>query len=145
MYWGISPSRISRAAVYAAFPPVGVGLVPVAGLGDAKPLLTPVAELSSQYCSQRSLSRISAAARKLRIAASPSLNLPFSRSSPKAETPLIRNPLLRVAAPAATTPRFKNERRPTSFCVLTFIAPPFAASFAFGAVWTRDIGRPVPR
>src|SRR5215469_3421388 len=105
MYWGISPSRIWRAAVYAAFPPVGVGLVPVAGLGDAKSLLTPVAEPSSQYCSQRSLSRISAAATKLRIAASPLLKPPFSRSSPRAETPFRSNPLLRVPAPTAA-PRF---------------------------------------
>src|SRR5580692_1787153 len=75
----------SSAVVYAAFPPVGVGLVPVAGLGASKLLLTPVAELSSQYCSQRSLSRISAAARKLRIAASPFVSLPpLSASAPKA-------------------------------------------------------------
>src|SRR5258708_23561414 len=46
--------------------------MPVAGLVDAKPLLiVPVNELSSQYCSQRSLSRISAAARNRRIDASP--------------------------------------------------------------------------
>src|SRR5215469_5493992 len=111
MYWGMSPSRISRAAVYGAFPPVGVGLVPVAGFGEAKPLVTAAAvEMSSQYCSQRSLSRISAAATNLRIAASPSLKLPFWRSFPRAEIPLTRKPLPRVAAPD-TTPRFKNERR----------------------------------
>src|SRR5260221_11896407 len=61
------------------FPPVGVGAVPVAGLVDAKSLFW--VPPSSQYCSQRSLSRISAAARNRRMDASPFDSFPPPSSS----------------------------------------------------------------
>src|ERR1700760_1275493 len=111
MYWGMSPSRIWRAAVYFAFPPVGVGAVPVAGLVDAKSLswVPP----SSQYCSQRSLSRISAAARNRRIEASP-----FPIFPPKPSflaSALVANKALAGSNTAPVAPRpLRNERLPTT-------------------------------
>src|ERR1700730_10633635 len=112
MYWGMSPSRIRRAVVYAALPPVGVGFLPVAGLAASKPL-SPVTELSSQYCSQRSLSRISAAARNVRIAASPLVSLPDS--SPKAGLELDRSPAPTLAVPTGGSPFWMKERRSVAF------------------------------
>src|SRR5712671_6984858 len=87
--------------------------MPVAGLVDAKPLLiVPVAELSSQYCSHRSLSRISAAARNRRIDASPFDNFPPPSSSAFA---LVANSAVAGTNNAPVAPRpLRKERLPTT-------------------------------
>src|ERR1700680_3188194 len=64
---------------------------------------------SSVYCCHRSVSRISAAARNRRMAASPSV-MPPPGTAPKAERPLDNNPTPTVAALAAKL-FFRKERR----------------------------------
>src|SRR5262245_24528362 len=62
---------------------------------------------SSLYCCQKSVSRISSAARNRRMAASPGV------SPPLASALLANNPNATVPAPAAS-PLRKKERRPTT-------------------------------
>src|ERR1700676_107287 len=70
---------------------------------------------SSLYCTQKSVSRISAAAANRSSAASPRLSLPplssGGRSFPRAGELDASRPALMVAAPAAASPPFMNERR----------------------------------
>src|SRR5258706_13498469 len=68
---------------------------------------------SSAYCRQRSASIVSNACRKRRIAASPLLSLPLSPSLSRANARDgdFSRPMPTVAAPAAATPFFKNDRR----------------------------------
>src|SRR5260221_11327575 len=92
------------------FPPVGVGAVPVAGLVDAKSLFW--VPPSSQYCSHRSLSRISAAARNRRMEASPFDNFPPPSSSAFA---LAANIAVAGTNNAPVAPRpLRRERLPTT-------------------------------
>src|SRR5262245_4365986 len=66
---------------------------------------------SSLYCTQKSVSMISAAAANLSMAASPLSRLPLASSWAKT-VELSRNRLEAiVAAPAAANPFFRNERR----------------------------------
>src|SRR5215469_4693097 len=119
MYWGMSLSSRSRAVVYATFPPVPTGALPVDGLIlDAKsPLCLTAPEVSSQYCSHRSASRISAAARNRRMDASPRDSFPPESSPPcaNADKLLGKSPVPIVAAPAAIIPFCKNLRRHAEF------------------------------
>src|SRR5690242_19401354 len=67
---------------------------------------------SSLYCTQKSVSRISAAAANLIRAASPFVSLPLFSSGPCfAQIGVSLNPTPRAAVPAANAPFFKNERR----------------------------------
>src|SRR5258708_902886 len=111
MYWGMSPSRSWRAAVYFAFPPVGVGALPVAGLVDAKSFVW--VPPSSQYCSQKSLSMISAAAKNLKIDASPFDNFP-PESSLIAFAWLTNNAVAGTNDAPAKPIFLRKERRPTT-------------------------------
>src|SRR5215469_3598459 len=116
----MSPSRSLRAVVYGRFPPVPTGALPVDGLIlDAKsPLCAiPAAELSSQYCSHRSASRISAAVRNRRMDASPRDSSPPESSAPCANADKLpdKSPVPIVAAPAATIPFCRNLRRLDEF------------------------------
>src|SRR5215472_986141 len=83
---------------------------------------------SSLYWTHRSLSRISAAARNLRIAASPAVSLLSSACFlAKRDEPVPNRPPLTVAAPAAK-PLLIKERRFASFsklCSMFFILPLF--------------------
>src|SRR5260370_38019906 len=65
---------------------------------------------SSLYCCHRSVSMISAAARNLRMEASPGVRRPDFSSGPwvTAESRVARSPAPAVAAPAARTPFFKT-------------------------------------
>src|SRR5215469_10511095 len=114
MYWGMAGSRVSRAVVYALFPPVPTGGAPVFGLIlDAKsPLCLTAPEVSSQYCSHRSASRISAVARNLRMDASPCDNVPPCANADKLPG---KSPVPIVAAPAASIPFCRNRRRVAEF------------------------------
>src|SRR5262249_13417267 len=86
---------------------------------DAKPPLraTPAAELSSQYCSHRSLSRISAARRNRRMDGSPRDSFPPESSSPCANADKLpgKSPVPIVTAPATTIPFCRNRRRLAEF------------------------------
>src|SRR5437763_7348125 len=64
---------------------------------------------SSWYCNHRSVSMISAAARKRRMAASPRVRLPLRSSSPASARVASSVPALK-AAPAIPIP-LRNERR----------------------------------
>src|SRR6266702_6868414 len=97
----MSSSSTSSALVY-----VGLPLPPGTSLSWIPP--------SSLYCCQRSVSRISAAARNRRIAASPLVRLPLCSSGPffaKADELLANSPTPTVAALAAVNPFFTNLRR----------------------------------
>src|SRR6516225_9046558 len=111
----MSLSRSCRAVVYGRLPPVPTGGLPVFGLiADAKsPLCTiPAAELSSQYCSHRSASRISAAARNRRMDASPRDSFPPESSS--AALGLLANKALAGSNIALVAPRpLRKDRLPT--------------------------------
>src|SRR4051812_35441029 len=94
MYWSMSLSITASARVYARFP-----LPPATSASWTPP--------SSLYCFQRSASSSSAAARNLRIAASPA----GSPSPASAAGVSIRNlPAPRVRAPAAA-PLTRKDRR----------------------------------
>src|SRR6185437_14685148 len=95
MYWSMSSSRTATASVYAEFPlPPGTS-----------PSWMPA---SSLYCCQRSVSMISAAARKRRIAASPRVRPPAcAKAGASSRT---SRPTPKVAAPA-TAPLARKERR----------------------------------
>src|SRR2546427_2121629 len=95
MYCGMSSSSASSAPVYFAFP-----LPPGTSLSWIPP--------SSLYCCHRSVSRISAAARNLRIAASPCVR-PALPASARAGAPL-KSPETVAPAPTAS-PVPKKERR----------------------------------
>src|SRR6266567_1004068 len=90
MYWGMSESSTCSAAVYAALP-----LPPGTSLSWIPP--------SSLYCCQKSVSRISAAAKKRRIAASPGVRPPLASASDASPS----NSAPSAAAPAPS----RNERR----------------------------------
>src|SRR6516162_10405307 len=96
MYWGKSESRFFSLAVKNLFP-----VPPGTSLSGIPP--------SSLYCTQKSLSRISAAAANLRRAASPGVRPPLSasRSSPRR----VSSPVPTAAVPAAVSPLLMNERR----------------------------------
>src|SRR2546427_1417729 len=75
---------------------------------------------SSLYCTQKSVSRISAAAANLSNAASPGVSRPLFSSGPSLALPgssLASKPTPTVAAPAAIALLFKNERRLVCFCM----------------------------
>src|SRR5215472_1925712 len=98
MYCAISVSRTARAAVYAGLPlPPGTSLV----------LGTPP---NSLYCTQKSVSMISAAAAKRRSAASPGVSRPLFSSSADADALWDKSPAPTVATPAAT-PFLRKPRR----------------------------------
>src|SRR5437879_8321021 len=81
---------------------------------------------SSLYCTQKSVSRISAAAANLSRAASPLLSLPLCSSGPlsaKSSELLVSSAAPTAAVPAVPSPFFMNERR------LTELRTPFKASF----------------
>src|ERR1700694_58210 len=100
MYWSMSPSSWLRASWYGPLP-----LPPGTSLSWIPP--------SSLYCCHRSVSRISAAAKNLRIAASPFVSLPLLSSSwsKPGTLPASSPEALTVAAPAAAIPFLKNARR----------------------------------
>src|SRR5215472_7185067 len=104
MYCAISVSRTARAAVYAGLPlPPGTSLV----------LGTPP---NSLYCTQKSVSRISAAAANLSIAASPRVRRPLFSSGrgPSCIRAAVSRAISvrpRVPALAVTIPFFRNVRR----------------------------------
>src|ERR1700687_266665 len=76
------------------------------------PLLAGPAPPSSAYCLQRSASIVSNAWRNRRIAMSPLFRRPLLTSCPaNADAFLPNSPTPIVAAPAAATPLFKNDRR----------------------------------
>src|SRR5229473_1661215 len=81
---------------------------------------------SSLYCCQRSVSRISAAARNLRMAASPGVR-PLLFASAKADTSFSNRPPPTVPAPTAS-PVSRNERRlvkcSQGFMISSFWPPP---------------------
>src|SRR6266851_67205 len=90
IYWAMSLSSTGRAAVYCALP-----LPPGTSLSWMPP--------SSLYCCQKSVSRISAADRNRRMAASPGVRPPLSASA-KAGTPLARRAAPMAPAPTAASP-----------------------------------------
>src|SRR5712691_9201153 len=96
----MSPSSTLRASVYTELP-----LPPGTSLSWIPP--------SSLYCCHRSVSRVSAAARNLRIAASPGVRRPDFSSGAllRAKSPSPSRAAPQVAAPAANVPFLKNERR----------------------------------
>src|SRR5260370_20682894 len=96
----MSPSRTFKAAMYGALP-----LPP----GRSQSWIPP----SSLYCCHRSVSRVSAAARNLRIAASRGVRRPDFSSGAllRAKSPSPSRAAPQVAAPAANVPFLKNERR----------------------------------
>src|SRR5256885_8540081 len=99
----MSSSSTSKASVYGSLP-----LPP----GTSASWIPP----SSLYCCHRSVSRISAAARNLRIDASPLDREPLLSSRSWANTDELSDssPAPMVAAPATANPFFMNERRPTA-------------------------------
>src|SRR5439155_23674209 len=100
MYCAISSSRTARAAVYGAF-----SLPPGTSLSGIPP--------SSLYCTQKSVSRISAAAANRSRAASPRVRRPLYSSGPSwanADEVWANRPAPTLAAPATPMP-FRNERR----------------------------------
>src|SRR6266436_83289 len=116
MYCDMSESSSSSAATYAGLP-----LPPGTSLSWIPP--------SSLYCCHRSVSRISAVARNLRIAASPFGRLPLCSSGlgwPRTVEVLTNSPAPTVAAPTAVNPFFTNERR------LVELFKPFSRSFIGG-------------
>src|SRR5579871_941652 len=98
IYWGISLSSCCSAVTYSRL----------------APLVTPTPP-SSLYCCHKSVSRISAAAKNRKMAASPLCRLPLA-SSAKADSLSGRSAETKDAAPATATPFLKNERRPDGFC-----------------------------
>src|SRR5712692_6683921 len=94
MYWSMSPSSVLSAAVYAGLP-----LPPGSSLSWIPP--------SSLYCCQASVSRISAAARKRRIAASPGVRPP----APSAGDASAKSRPVAITPALAAAPLSRNERR----------------------------------
>src|ERR1700674_3214311 len=114
MYWAISPSSCETAVVYGALPPVGVAGYPGICLLARADTSFPWMPANSVYCSQRSVSMISAAASQRRMAVSPRVRwlLPESASAD--------GTFSKIAAPAvtaapATTLFLRNERRLKAF------------------------------
>src|ERR1700736_2126993 len=104
--------------MYPGFPPVKTGADSPRGVSTFSPKGTPT---SSQYCSHRSLSRISAAARNRRIAASPRLNGPLLFLADALPTaPIIAAPGANTIAPIPS--RRRNERRGRAFGATTRFA-----------------------
>src|SRR6266581_5267799 len=67
---------------------------------------------SSLYCCHRSLSRISTAARNLRMATSPCVRLAFLSSAKDGnDNPFDNSPVPKSLAPPTTSPLLKKERR----------------------------------
>src|SRR4029077_495524 len=95
MYCGMSPSSSSNALVYGLLP-----LPPGTSLSWMPP--------SSLYCCHRSVSRISAADRNLRMAASPWVSSP---PPPSANAAAARPSGPRVAPAPTASPVAKNDRR----------------------------------
>src|SRR5580658_4679211 len=86
---------------------------------------------SSAYCVHRSLSMSSAAARKRRIAMSPCVTGPnWTGACANADNSPLNRPVPNVAAPAASIPPFKNERRFEPF--LTSVPNRFIKLLLFG-------------
>src|SRR4051794_8239109 len=94
MYWGMSLSSTERALVYGLFP-----LPP----GRSRSWIPP----SSLYCSHRSASRSSAAARNWRMATSPLVRPPSAEAG---EGWASRRPAPMAPTPTAA-PLTRNERR----------------------------------
>src|SRR5713226_8886063 len=97
MYWSMSPSRTLSASVYRRLP-----LPPGTSLSWMPP--------SSLYCCQASVSRISAAARNLRMAASPGVRPPLPASAKAGDACANSRAAPTVPAPTASPPT-KKERR----------------------------------
>src|SRR5205807_9300252 len=107
MYCAMSESSTVSAAVYAGLP---VPPPPGNSLSWTPP--------SSLYCTQKSVSRISAAAANLSRAASPGVRRPLCSSGPrsaKTDELWANSPAPIVAAPAAVNPFLMNERRLIEF------------------------------
>src|ERR1700730_8778617 len=102
MYCGLSASSLLSRLMYSALP-----LPPGTSLSWIPP--------SSLYCCHRSVSRISAAARNRKIAASPSV-IPLLLSLPVwCALALVVNSVLAGSKVAPAMPKpFRNERRPTA-------------------------------
>src|ERR1700736_5548992 len=103
--------------MYAAFPPLKTGADSPRGVSTFSPKGTPP---SSQYCSHRSLSRISAAARNRRMAASSRLSAPPLFADAFGAAPIMDAPGAKSIAP--TPSRRKNERRGNAFGAKTRLA-----------------------
>src|SRR5207245_1332883 len=100
IYFAMFSCRTGRAAVLGAFP-----LPPGTSLSGIPP--------SSLYCTQKSVSRISAAAANRSRAASPRVRRPLCSSGPSwanADEVWANRPAPTLAAPATPMP-FRNERR----------------------------------
>src|ERR1700736_2194615 len=123
--------------MYAAFPPLKTGADSPRGVSTFSPKGTPP---SSQYCSHRSLSRISAAARNRRIAASPRLSGPLLFLADALPTaPIIAAPGANIIAPIPS--RRRNERRGRAFGATTRFAESLLeteGSCPFAGTWTFD-------
>src|SRR5262252_10435751 len=70
---------------------------------------------SSLYCCQKSVSRVSSAARNRRMAASPGVRPPLALSA-KAGTPAANSPAPTVPAAPTASPLRKKERRLLACC-----------------------------
>src|SRR5262249_2040727 len=115
MYCGISESSSSSAVVYGSLP-----LPP----GTSSSWMPP----SSLYCCQRSVSRISRAARNLRIAASPLLKRRLGSSVTWLNTSLLSSSRPTAAEAADAMPVLRIERRVVCLfvclCVVTICLLP---------------------
>src|SRR5215469_12233564 len=101
MYCGISESSSCSAFVYLSFP-----LPPGTSLSWTPP--------SSLYCCQKSVSRVSSAERKRRMAASPGVRPPLAPA--RVGTPLTKRAVPMAPAPPTASPLRKKERRLVACC-----------------------------
>ncbi len=131
MYCAMSPSSCARALVYCGFP-----LPPGTSLSGIPP--------SSLYCCHKSVSRISAAARKRRMSMSPCVGW----SSASALDGIAAT--MRPTAPGPTSPLRRNERREvgnfSGSIFLTIVSYRYAKWVRIGSVslFDRPLGKAPP-